>query len=92
MKRQIDLDKAAEAEAFGVLAVRKAGRRRTSRKARINYSRAQKRTLGEFANLLLEFAKQAGAKRHAVKAGNISFKVQGQGAKEILSVQKLIGV
>lgn len=90
MKAPIDLEKAAEAEMFGALAVRRNGKHHSPGKFKSGRSPAQERALGELLCSLLEFAKEAGAGHRPVKVGNVSLKLSEQGSEEILSVRKTI--
>lgn len=93
MKQPIDLEKAAEAEAFGILAARKGGKLVTTRGNRLSHpTPAQARAFGDLVSSLMDFAKKAGAEHRRVKVGNLSVKLQGHGQEEILSVRKLVNV
>lgn len=91
MKRQIDLEKAGAAEVFGALAARRNTRRFARKQTKPYPTAAQLRVLNEALCTILEFARESGAERRCIKAGNVSFKLQEQGAEEILSVRKLVG-
>ena len=61
-------------------------------KSGVNLEQAgEAETIGALICSVLESARLAGAGRR-VKLGNVSLKLQGHGAEEILSVHKLAGV
>ncbi len=92
MKPGVNLEQAGEAETIGALAVnRRAAKSRRTRDA-AQPTPAQSRALGALICSVLESARLAGAGRRRVKLGNVSLKLQGHGAEEILSVHKLAGV
>lgn len=90
MNGQIDLEKAGAAETFGVLAVPRHAKSSSSRKARLHPTAAQLKTLNRALCTILEFARESGAGRRAVKAGNVSFTLKAHDTEEILSVRKLV--
>ncbi len=85
MKRQIDLEKAADAEAFGALAV---SHRRRHRRAGLPITPAQRRALSDLAGSLVQIARDVGAEGRRVTVGNFSFELQENGVEEILSIRK----
>ena len=89
MKHRIDLEKAAEAEVVGALAVRRQSKHGVGHGTFAGQTLAQRRALEELLSSLVDFARQSGAKRRVVKLGNLSLKLDGQGADEILSVRRL---
>jgi hypothetical protein len=87
MKRRIDLQKAAEAEAFGALAV---GAKRTHRSTGAvgrRFTPAQNRALSKMARSLVKVAREAGAEHRRITIGNVSFDLQENGSGEILSIR-----
>lgn len=89
MRHRIDLERAADAEIVGALAGRRPAKRGVESGKLPGRTVAQRRALEELLTSLVDFARNAGAKRRVVKLGNISLKLQGQGAEEVLSVHKL---
>ena len=87
MKRQIDLEKAAEAEAFGALAVRANRKRRGAGAVGRQFTPAQNRALSELARSLVKVAREAGAERGRVTIGDVSFDLEENGSEEILSIR-----
>jgi hypothetical protein len=87
MKQRINLQKAAEAEAFGALAV---GANRTHRSAGAvgrRFTPAQNRAVSDMARSLVEVAREAGAERGRITIGDVSFDLQENGSEEILSIR-----
>ncbi len=87
MKRQVDLERAAQAEAFGALAL---SRRRRHRKRSGNgepFSMAQGRAVSEVVRSLVRVAKVAGAKGKSIKVGGVSMELRENGAKTLLSLR-----
>lgn len=89
MRHRIDLERAAEWEVVGALAGRRHVKRGVARGQLAGRTVAQRRALEELLSSLVDFARRSGAKRRVVKLGNISLKLQSQGAEEVLSVHKL---
>jgi hypothetical protein len=90
MKRRIDLEKAAESEAFGALA-RRVGRKHRSASIVGRYTPAQTRALFDLVQSLLQVAREAGAEQKRVTVGAVSLKLQENGAEEILSIRTAAG-
>ena len=88
MKRQIDLEKAADAEAFGALAVSHRRRHRRAGAAGLPITPAQRRALSDLAGSLVQIARDVGAEGRRVTVGNFSFELQENGVEEILSIRK----
>jgi hypothetical protein len=86
MKRQIDLQKAADAEAFGALAVGANPKHRDVRTVG-QFTPAQNRALSDLARSLVKVAREAGAERKRVTIGEVSFDLQENGNEEILSIR-----
>lgn len=87
MKRRIDLRKAAEAEAFGALAV---GANRKHRSAGVvgrRFTPAQNRAVSDLARSLVKVARQAGAEHRRITIGDVSFDLQENGSEKILSIR-----
>lgn len=90
MKRQIDLQKAGEAEAFGVLALRGRCRHRRGEGNGEPFTPAQSRALAEMARSLIEAARHAGAANGTVTIGDISLDLRTSGLKEVLSIKSAV--
>ena len=90
MKRQINLEKAADAEVPGALAGRRHCAHRVLGNGKSQRTPAQMRALGDLLSSLLEFAREVGAERRSVKVGNVSLQIKEQGAEEVLSVRRLV--
>ena len=90
MKNRIDLEKAADAEVVGALAGRRTAKRIVESGNLVGRTIAQRRALEELLTSLVDFARKSGANRRVIKLGNISLKLKGQGAEEVLSVHKLV--
>jgi len=90
MKQRIDLDKAAEAEAFGALAVSPNRQRRSVPAAARSLTPAQSRALADLIHSLVQVARKAGAGRRRVTFGAVSLELQESGIEEILSVRTAI--
>jgi hypothetical protein len=86
VKRQIDLEKAAVAEAFGALAVR-AGSDGKSRNGAGPMTAAQRRCLSELARSMVQLARDAGARKKRVILGDLSLELRGSGTNEVLFVR-----
>jgi hypothetical protein len=87
MKRRIDLQKAAEAEAFGALAVGANRKHRSGGAFKRPFTTAQNRAVSDLARSLVKVAKEAGAERKRVTIGDVSFDLQEIGNEEILSIR-----
>ena len=90
-QRRINLERAADAEAFGALAVgaRRRGNRRTSG---LNLTLAQKRAVSDLAGSLVQVARDVGAEQRRITLGDFSFELQENGREEILSIRKASGL
>ena len=86
MTQRIDLQRAAEAEAFGALAVGGTGKYRRSG-AVGRRTPAQNRAVSDLARSLVKVAKEAGAERKRVTIGDVSFDLRENGSGEILSIR-----
>jgi len=87
MKQRINLRKAAEAEAFGALAV---GANRKHRGAGVvgrRFTPAQNRAVSDMARSLVKVAREAGAEHRRITIGDVSFDLQENGSEEILSIR-----
>lgn len=87
MKQRIDLEKAAEAEAFGALAVGVRRKHRGSGATGKPFTPAQSRALSDMARSLVQIARDAGAARGRVVASGVSFELRENGAEEVLSIR-----
>jgi hypothetical protein len=87
MKQRIDLQKAAEAEAFGALAVGANRKHRSSGAVGRRFTPAQNRAVSDMARSLVEVAREAGAERGRITIGDVSFDLQENGSEEILSIR-----
>ncbi len=87
MKRRIDLEKAAEAEAFGALAVGADRKHRSTRAVRRRFTPAQNRAVSDLARSLVKVAREAGAEHKRITIGKISFELEENGSEEILSIR-----
>ena len=89
MKRRIgiDLERAAETEAFGALAVSAERKHRHDSANGHRFTPAQSRALSDFVHSLVQVAKEAGAQQKRVTVGGVSFELRGHGAEEILSIR-----
>ena len=90
MKQRIgldDLEKAAEAEAFGALAVGMHGSHRGTGAAGTRFTPAQNRAFSDLARSLVKVAREAGAERGRVTIGDVSFDLEENGSEEILSIR-----
>jgi hypothetical protein len=87
MKQRIDLQKAAETEAFGALAVGANRNYRSSRTVGRRFTPDQNRTLSDMARSLVKVAKEAGAERGRITIGDVSFDLEEKGSEEILSIR-----
>ena len=87
MKQWIDLEKAAEAEAFGALAVSADCKRRRATATGRPFTPAQRRALSELIRSLVQVARGAGAERKRITVGGFSFELQENGVEAILSIR-----
>jgi hypothetical protein len=87
MKQRVDLQKAAEGEAFGALAVGASRKHRGGRTVGRRFTLAQNRAVSDLARSLVKVAREAGAERQRVTIGGVSFDLQEQGNEEILSIR-----
>ena len=87
MKQRIDLQKAAEAEAFGALALGATRKHRGASAKQRRFTPAQNRAVSDLARSLVKVAKEAGAERQRVTIGDVSFDLQENGNEEILSIR-----
>jgi hypothetical protein len=71
MTGQIDLEKAADAEVAGVLAVRRGGKQTRAGHWTSSLAPAQRRALSELARGLVQAARQAGAQGRRVTWGDV---------------------
>jgi hypothetical protein len=83
---QIDLSEAADAEAFGALAVRSGAVHAVGDGDSDSLTQAQIRTISEQALSLLDFASQAGARGNRIVVGGISFELRERGSSRMLSI------
>lgn len=89
MKRRtgIDLERAAEAEAFGALAVSAERKHRHASGNGHRFTPAQRRALSDLVHSLVQVARQAGAEQKRVSVGDVSLELREEGAEEILSIR-----
>ena len=87
MKQPIDLQKAAEGEVFGALAVGATRKHRSTGAAGRRFTPAQNRAVSDLARSLVKVAKEAGAERKRVTIGDVSFDLLENGNEEILSIR-----
>jgi hypothetical protein len=87
MKQRVDLQKAADAEAFGALAVGANRKHRSGASVGRPFTAAQNRAVSDLARSLVKVAKEAGAERQRVTIGDVSFDLQENGNEEILSIR-----
>lgn len=89
MKQRIDLKKAAEAEAFGALAVGVTHKHRNGGTAVSRpFTTAQRRALSDLARSLVQMARKAGAEERRITVRGISFELRENGVEEVLSIRK----
>jgi hypothetical protein len=84
VKRRIDLQKAAEAEAFGALAVGAARKHRRAASSGQPFTPAQSRAFSDLALSLVQIAREAGAEHKRI---TVSFDLRENGVEEILSIR-----
>jgi hypothetical protein len=87
MKQRIDLHKAAEAEAFGALAMGANRKHRGGGPVGRPFTAAQNRAVSDLARSLVKVAKEAGAEQGRVTIGDVSLELQENGSEEILSIR-----
>ena len=90
MNRRINLDdlqNAAEAEAFGALAVSANRKHRSAGGAGRQFTPAQHRALSDMARSLVKVAREAGAEHRRITIGGLSFDLRENGTEEILSIR-----
>ena len=87
MKRRIDLQKAAEVEAFGALALGPARKHRSIGTAGRPFTPAQSRAFSDLARSLVQIAREAGAERRRITVRGVSFELRESGVEEILSIR-----
>ena len=87
MKQRIDIEKAAEAEAFGALAVGAGRRNRGSGATGKRFTPAQSRALSDMARSLVQIARDAGAENRRIVVSGVSFELRENGAEEVLSIR-----
>jgi predicted amino acid dehydrogenase len=87
MKQRFDLDKAAEAEVFGALALSENRQYRNTPATGTQFTTAQGRALSELVRSLVHIAREAGAEHKQVTVGSVSFELRENGAEEILSIR-----
>jgi len=87
MKQRIDLDKAAEAEAFGALAVAAGRKHQGGGASGKPFTPAQSRALSEMARSLVQIARDAGAEHGRVVVSGVSLELRGDGAEAVLSIR-----
>ena len=86
MKR-IDLEKAAEAEAFGALAVGADRKHRGAGIAGAPFTPVQSRALSDLVHSLVHVAREAGADQNRITVGSVSLELQENGLENILSIR-----
>jgi len=87
MKQRIDLEKTAEAEVFGALAVGAGPKHRGDGAAGKPFTPVQSRALSEMARSLVQIARNAGAEHGRVVVSGVSFELRENGAEEVLSIR-----
>jgi hypothetical protein len=87
MKQRTDLQKAAEAEAFGALAIGATRKHRGTGGVGRQLTPAQSRAVSDLARSLVKVAKEAGAQHKRVIFGSVSFDLQQNGTQDILSIR-----
>ena len=91
MMQRIDLQKAAESEAFGALAVGADRRHRSSGVAGRPFTLAQGRALSDLVRTLIQVAREAGAEQRCVTVGGVSLELRENGIEDILSIRTATG-
>jgi hypothetical protein len=89
MKRSVDLDKAAEGELFGALAVGPRKHRAAADSGGLLTS-AQKHAAASLASSLVEFAREAGAEGRTIPLGDLLLELRQDGSEEVLSIRKAL--
>ena len=87
MKQRIDLQKSAEAESFGALAVGASRKHRSTRATGRRFTPAQNRAVSDLARSLVKVARDAGAEQRRITIGDVSFDLREDGSEEILSIR-----
>ena len=87
MKQRINLRKAAEAEAFGALAVGANRKHRGAGPVGRRFTPAQNRALTDVAQALVRVAREAGAEHKRITVGDVSFDLLESGSGEVLSIR-----
>ena len=90
MTGQIDLEKAADAEVVGVLAVPRGGKQARAGHSTSPLTPAQKRALSELARGLVQAVRQAGAQGRRVTVGGVSFELRENATEEVLSIRRAL--
>jgi hypothetical protein len=91
MKQRIDLQKAAQAEAFGALAVGADRKHRSTGAVGRPFTAAQNRVLSDVARSLVKVAREAGAEQRRITIDGVSFELRKNGIEEVLSIWTSIG-
>jgi hypothetical protein len=87
MKRRIDLQRAAEAETYGALAVGAKHKQRRVVRAGGPFTPAQSRALSDLARSLVQIARDAGAEQKRITVSGVTFELHENGTEEILSIR-----
>jgi hypothetical protein len=89
MKRRIgiDLERAAEAEAFGALAVSTERKHREVPTTEHQFTPAQSRALSDLVHSLVQVAREAGAEQKRITVAGVSFELREDGTEEVLSIR-----
>ena len=90
MTGQIDLEKAADAEVVGVLAIPRGGKQARAGHWTSSLTPAQKRALSELARGLVQTVRQAGAQGRRVTVGGVSFELRENATEEVLSIRRAL--
>jgi hypothetical protein len=90
MNREIDLEKAGEAEAFGALAIGPSRKHVGGYDKSSGLSEGQVEVLADMVNFLLRLAHQTGADRKVFSAGSISLELREEETEEVLSIRKAV--
>lgn len=86
MRPVFDLDKIAEAEAFGALAVSSTNKHFVPGEIQTGLTPAQRKAVSDMARSLIEIARKACAKKNPVTLGDFAFELRKDGAGESLSI------
>ena len=81
MKKRINLEKAADAEVFGALAVGSSRKHNGMRIAGRRFTPAQNRVLRNMVQSLVQVAREAGAEQKRITLGKVSFELREDGAE-----------